>query len=48
MCIIGDKDVDREYIEMGKKFYMELCDKIGKKADSLTEIYTNLSHASHQ
>ena len=48
MCIIGDKDVDREYIEMGKKFYMELYRKIGKKADSLTEIYTNLSHTSQQ
>ena len=35
MCIVGDEDVDREYmIEMGEKFYMELYGKLGKKADS--------------
>ena len=33
MRIVGDEDVDREYmIEVGEKFYMELYRKLGKKA----------------
>ena len=39
MCIVGDEDVDREYmIEMGEKFYMELYGKLGKKADFLNHL----------
>ena len=36
MYIVGDDDVDREYmIEMGEIFYIELYGKTGKKVDSL-------------
>ena len=36
MHIVGDDDVDREYmIEMGEIFYIELYDKTGKKVDLL-------------
>lgn len=40
MRVDGDEYVDREYmIQMGEKFYMELYDKLGKKADLLDYLH---------
>ena len=40
MRTVGDDDVDREYIiGKGEKFYMELNDKLSKKAGSLDHLH---------
>ena len=39
MCIVGDDNMDREYmIEMGEKFYMGLHGKLGKKTNLLDHL----------
>lgn len=38
--IVGDEDMDGKFmIEMGKKFYVELYGKLGKRTDSLYRLF---------
>lgn len=51
MCIVGDDDVNREYVILiGEIFYMEVYSNLGKKTDSLDHlcklIYTKPKYIS--